>query len=70
MGITLRRKNGVAPLRNRIRRQLREVVRLLPTPISGVWIQWSFPPRKLVTPTKVIRDQAMQSLIQAGLVKA
>jgi len=70
MGITLRRKNGVAPLRNRIRRQLREVVRLLPTPLTGVWIQWSFPPRKLVTPTRVIREQALQSLIQAGLVNA
>lgn len=70
MGITLRRKNGVAPLRNRIRRQLREVIRLQPTPIRGVWMEWSFPPRKLVTPTKILRAQARQTLVDAGLVAA
>ncbi len=70
MGITLRRKNGAAPLRNRIRRQLREIIRLQPKPLAGIWIQWSFPPRKLVTPTRILREQAMQSLIDAGLVSA
>lgn len=70
MGITLRRKNGVAPLRNRIRRQLREVIRLQPVPIRGIWMEWSFPPRKLVTPTRILRVQAQQTLVEAGLVGA
>lgn len=69
MGIVLRRKNGAAPLRNRIRRQLREVVRLLPEPMQGVWIQWSFPPRRLESPTSLLRAQARQSLVDAGLAK-
>ncbi len=68
MGVTLRRKNGVAPLRNRIRRQLRELVRLQPAPLQGIWIQWSFPPRKLLAPTRLLRQQAQEALVRAGLV--
>ena len=69
MAVTVRKKNGSAPLRNRIRRQLRELVRHRKEELGGVWIRWSFPPRRLESPTRTVRQHAMQSLIQAKLVK-
>lgn len=69
MAVTVRKKNGSAPLRNRIRRQLRELVRHRREELGGVWIRWSFPPRRLEAPTRIVRQNAMQSLIQAKLVK-
>jgi len=69
MAVTVRKKNGSAPLRNRLRRQLREVVRQCKEELGGVWIRWSFPPRRLVSPTRLLRQNALDSLVQAKLVK-
>jgi len=57
-------------LRNRIRRQLREIVRLRREDLGAVWLQWSFPPRRLEAPTSLIRQNAQTALSQAGLVQA
>ena len=68
LAVSLRKKNGSAPLRNRIRRQLREIVRLKREDLGAVWLQWSFPPRRLEAPTSLIRQNAQTALSQAGLV--
>jgi hypothetical protein len=69
MAVTVRKKNGSAPLRNRLRRQLREVVRQCREELGDVWIRWSFPPRRLVSTTRIVRQNALDSLVQAKLVK-
>jgi hypothetical protein len=69
MAVSVRKKNGSAPLRNRIRRQLREVVRHHRDALGKVWIQWSFPPRRLESPTSLVRQHALDSLVQANLVQ-
>jgi len=68
LAVSVRKKNGSAPLRNRIRRQLREIVRLRKDDLGAVWLQWSFPPRRLEAPTAKIRQDALDSLGRAGLV--
>jgi hypothetical protein len=70
MAVSVRKKNGSAPLRNRIRRQLREVVRNHKDALGQVWIQWSFQPRRLESTTRVVRQHALDSLIQAHLVQS
>lgn len=69
MGVTLRRKNGPAPLRNRIRRQIREVVRLERHRLEAAWLWWSFPPARLKTPTRELRAAAIQALERSGLLR-
>jgi len=69
MAVSVRKKNGSAPLRNRIRRQLREIVRTHREALGEVWIQWSFPPRRLESPTRLVRQHALDSLVQAQLVQ-
>lgn len=68
VGVAVRKKNGSAPLRNRIRRQLRELVRTQRAQLGSAWILWSFAPKPVQSPTAMVRDQAIQSLQQAGLL--
>ncbi|MBK8802053.1 MAG: ribonuclease P protein component [Fibrobacteres bacterium] len=68
VGVAVRKKNGSAPLRNRIRRQLRELVRTQRSTIGSAWILWSFAPKPVLSPTAMVRDQALLSLQQAGLL--
>ena len=70
MAVSVRKKNGSAPLRNRIRRQLREIVRHHKDVLGNVWIQWSFPPRRLESTTRVVRQHALDSLVRAQLVQS
>jgi len=69
LSVSVRKKNGTSPLRNRIRRQLREIVRIRRAELGSVWLQWSLPPRRLEAPTKLLRENALASLEQAGLVR-
>lgn len=68
MAVRLRRKNGPAPLRNRIRRILREVLREHASLIPPAWMLWTFPPVRLSTPTREIRGKAVGLLTRAGLL--
>lgn len=69
MAVRLRRKNGPAPLRNRIRRILREVLREQAASMEPVWMLWTFPPIRLQTPTRDIRTKALDLMRRGGLLK-
>lgn len=68
MAVRLRRKNGPAPLRNRIRRILRELHREHATAIGGIWMLWTFVPGRLRMPTRDLRATAERLLSKAGLL--
>lgn len=68
MAVRLRRKNGPAPLRNRIRRILREVLREHASRVPPAWMLWTFPPVRLSIPTREIRGKAIGLLMRAGLL--
>lgn len=68
MAVRLRRKNGPAPLRNRIRRILRELHREHAATIGDVWMLWNFPPVRVKMPTRDIRALGAKLLVQAGLL--
>jgi ribonuclease P protein component len=68
MAVRLRRKNGPAPLRNRIRRILRELHRARATAIGEVWMLWTFVPGRLRMPTRDLRATAERLLAKAGLL--
>jgi len=68
MAVRLRRKNGPAPLRNRIRRILRELHREHAAAIGEVWMLWNFPPVRVKMPTRDIRALGSRLLAQAGLL--
>lgn len=68
MAVRLRRKNGPAPLRNRIRRILRELHRTHAIAIGEVWILWTFVPGRLRMPTRDLRETAERLLAKAGLL--
>lgn len=70
MAVRLRRKNGPAPLRNRIRRILRELLREHQSRMAPAWMLWNFPPTRLRTPTREIRAIALGLLKRAGLLEA
>jgi len=70
MAVRLRRKNGPAPLRNRIRRIFRELHRERAVDIGATWILWTFPPVRLRTPTREIRALGLGLLVKAGLLHA
>jgi hypothetical protein len=70
LAVSVRKRNGTAPLRNRLRRQLRELARSRRDELGAVWLHWSFPPRKLGSPTAELRSAAMELLRRAGLVQA
>lgn len=69
MAVRLRRKNGPAPLRNRIRRILREVLREQVQAMEPAWMLWTFPPSRLQIPTRDIRSKALGLMRRAGLLK-
>lgn len=69
MAVRLRRKNGPAPLRNRIRRILRELLREHASTMPAAWMLWTFPPVRLKTPTRELRPLALRLLKRAGLVE-
>lgn len=68
MAVRLRRKNGPAPLRNRIRRILRELLREQIVAMEPAWILWTFPPVRLKMPTREIRSKALSLMARAGLL--
>lgn len=68
MAVRLRRKNGPAPLRNRIRRILRELHRAHAIAIGGVWLLWTFTPGRLRMPTRDLHATAERLLAKAGLL--
>jgi hypothetical protein len=69
LSVSVRKKNGTAPLRNRIKRQLREIVRLRRGELGTIWLQWSLPPKRLESSTVSLRESALASLERAGLVR-
>jgi ribonuclease P protein component len=68
MAVRLRRKNGPAPLRNRIRRILRDVLREHAQAMEPAWMLWTFPPSRLQIPTRDIRSKALDLMHRAGLL--
>lgn len=68
MAVRLKRKLGSAPLRNRVRRILRELHREKAAEIGAVWMLWSFPAGRLRMPTSAIRPTAEAVLVKAGLL--
>lgn len=68
MAVRLKRKVGSAPLRNRIRRVLRELHREKAAEIGAVWMLWSLPSGSLRMPTRAIRPLAEGILVKAGLL--
>lgn len=70
MAVRLKRKVGSAPLRNRVRRILRELHREKASEIGPVWMLWSFPAGRLRMPTREIRFVAEALLVKAGLVRS
>lgn len=68
MAVRLRRKNGPAPLRNRIRRILRELHREHAIAIGEIWMLWTFVPGRLRMPTRDLRETAGRLLAKAGLL--
>lgn len=68
MAVVLSRKNGPAPLRNRIKRQLRELVRLERSSLKPVWILWTFTRARLGSKPRDLRVAARQLLQDAGIL--
>jgi ribonuclease P protein component len=66
MAVRLKRKNGDAPFRNRVRRQLRELLRATRTDMAPAWILWSFPSSRLTRRPRELKDDARSCLLQAG----
>ncbi len=69
MVVRLKRKNGTAPFRNRVRRQLRELLRATRNDMAPAWLLWSFPTAELKRRPREIREDARQCLIDSGAMK-
>jgi ribonuclease P protein component len=68
MAVRLKSKNGSAPFRNRVRRQLRELLRATRDSMTPAWILWSFPSARMKRSTKELREDAKSCLTLSGIL--
>jgi ribonuclease P protein component len=69
MAVRLKSKNGPAPFRNRVRRQLRELLRAHRTSMPSAWMLWSFPSARMKRSTKELREDAQRCMILSGILE-
>lgn len=68
MAVRLKSKNGPAPFRNRVRRQLRELLRAHRGVMPPVWLLWSFPSARMKKSTRELRQDAHACMTQSGIL--
>ena len=69
MAVRLKSKNGSAPFRNRVRRQLRELLRANRESMAPAWILWSFPSARMKRSTRELQEDARTCLALSGILK-